>query len=94
MEQTGVKHLPVTKARAKLGTLLAQASQKKSRFVITKKGKPAGVLLSVADLDDMLEELDPEFQKSLKVAAKEYRAGKAVMLKGYRKHGAPNRTTG
>jgi hypothetical protein len=26
----------------------------------------------------MLEELDPEFQKSLKVAAKEIRAGKGI----------------
>jgi len=41
------------------------------------------VILGITDLDDMLEELDPEFQKSLKVAAKEYRAGKAISLREY-----------
>ncbi|HEV8662622.1 MAG TPA: hypothetical protein VGT06_05675 [Candidatus Methylomirabilis sp.] len=33
----------------------------------------------------MLEELDPEFQKTLKIAATEYRAGKAVSLRDYLK---------
>lgn len=91
MEQRIVQHLPLTKARAKLGSLLTQASQKKRRFIITKKGEASAVLLSVTDLDDMLEELDPEFQKSLKIAAKEYRAGKAITLKEYQKKRAAPR---
>ena len=45
----------------------------------------AAVLLGAADFDDMLEELDPEFQKSLKIAAGEHRAGKAVSLRDYLK---------
>ena len=53
------------------------------RFIITKSGKPAAVVIGATDFDDMLEELDPEFQKSLKVAEKEHRAGKSLTLKDY-----------
>jgi prevent-host-death family protein len=69
-------------------------SQKKARFVITKSGKPAAVILGVTDLDDMLEELDPEFQKSLEVAAKEYRAGKTISLPEYLKERLAARRAG
>ncbi len=75
--------IPAYIARTQLGSLLQQAAQKKARFVITKSGKPTAVLLGVTDFDDMLEELDPAFQQSLKTAAKEYRAGKAISLREY-----------
>jgi prevent-host-death family protein len=75
--------VPAYIARTQLGSLLKQVSQRKARFVITKSGKPAAVLLGATDFDDILEELDPEFQKSLMVAAKEYRAGKSVAMKDY-----------
>ena len=77
--------IPAYIARTQLGSLLKQTAEKKERFVITKSGKPTAVLLSISDFDDMLEELDPEFQRSLKAAAKEYRAGKAVTLREYLK---------
>lgn len=77
--------VPAYIARTQLGSLLKQVAGKKARFIITKNGKPTAVLLGATDLDDMLEELDPEFQESLKVAAKEYRAGKAISLREYLK---------
>ena len=77
--------IPAYIARTQLGSILKQVTQKKSRFIITKSGKPTAVLLGAQDFDDMLEELDPEFQKSLKIAAKEYRAGKSITLKEYLK---------
>lgn len=75
--------IPAYIARTQLGSLLKEVSQRKRRFVITKSGKPTAVLLGAADFDDMLEELDPEFQKSLKVAAKEHQAGKSITLRNY-----------
>jgi len=75
--------IPAYVARTQLGSLLQQAAQQKARFVITKSGKPTAVLLGVKDFDDMLEELDPVFQKSLKAAAREYQAGKAISLREY-----------
>ncbi len=77
--------VPAYIARTQLGSLLKQVASRKARFVVTRSGKPTAVLLGIADFDDMLEELDPEFQKSLKVAAREYRAGKAVTLREYLK---------
>jgi len=86
--------IPAYIARTQLGSLLRQVASKKARFVITKSGKPTAVLLGVQDFDDILEELDPEFQKSLKVAAKEYRAGKAVSLRDYVKRRLAARRAG
>ncbi len=77
--------VPAYVARTQLGSLLERVANRKARFVVTRSGKPTAVLLGIADFDDMLEELDPEFQKSLKAAAKEYRAGKAISLREYLK---------
>jgi prevent-host-death family protein len=77
--------IPAYIARTQLGSILKQVAQRRARFIITKSGKPAAVVIGASDFDDMLEELDPEFQKSLKVAAKEYRSGKSITLKDYLK---------
>ena len=77
--------VPAYVARTQLGSLLKQVREKKARFVITKSGRPTAVLIGAEDFDDMLEELDREFRKSLKVAAKEYRAGKSNTLREYLK---------
>lgn len=86
--------VPAYIARTQLGSLLRQVAERKTRFVITKSGKPTAVLLGAADFDDIVEELDPEFQKSLKVAAREYRAGKAVTLREYVKERLARRRAG
>jgi len=86
--------VPAYVARTQLGSLLKQVTQRKQRFVITKSGKPTAVLLSASDFDDMLEELDPEFQKSLKVAGKEYRAGRAISFQDYLKRRLAARRAG
>jgi len=72
-------------ARTQFGALLKQVRERKARFIITKSGKPTAVLLGATDFDDMVEELDPEFQQSLKISVKEHRAGKSIALKDYLK---------
>ncbi len=86
--------VPAYVARTQLGSLLKQVANRKARFVVTRSGKATAVLLGIADFDDMLEELDPEFQKSLKIAATEYRAGKAVSLRDSLKGRLVARRTG
>jgi prevent-host-death family protein len=86
--------IPAYIARTQLGSLLRQVTQKRTRFLITRKGKPTAVLLSAADFDDILEELDPEFQKSLKITAKELRAGKGITLEQYLKERLAGRRVG
>lgn len=82
MAQTAIT-ISAGSARTRLGSLLKQARNNRRRFIITKNGEPSAVLLAVSDFDDMLEELDPEFQQSLKEAADECRAGKAVPLRSF-----------
>lgn len=77
--------IPAAIARTQLGSLLKQIAHKRARFVITKGGKPTAVLLGIGDFDDIVEELDPAFQRSLKAAAGEHKAGKAVTLSDYLK---------
>jgi len=77
--------IPAYIARTQLGSILKQVAQKKARFIITKSGKPTAVLMGTTDFDDILEELDPEFQKSLRGAAGEHRAGKSLTLQAYLK---------
>jgi prevent-host-death family protein len=72
--------IPSTLARIQTGSLLNQIADRSARFVITRSGKPAAVLLGVDDFDDLVEKLDPVFQKSLMVAAAEYNAGQAIAL--------------
>jgi prevent-host-death family protein len=84
-KRTSITAVPAYIARTQLGSLLKQVGEQKARFLITKSGKPTAVLLSATDFDDILEELDPEFQASLKAAAGEFRAGKAVSLQDYLK---------
>jgi len=86
--------IPAYIARTQLGSLLRQVTEKRARFLITRKGKPTAVLLSAADFDDILEELDPELQKSLKIAAKELRAGKGITLEQYLKDRLAGRRAG
>jgi prevent-host-death family protein len=93
-KRTMTTTVPAYVIRAQLGSLLKQVTQKKARFIITKSGKPTAVLMGTTDFDDMLEELDPEFQKSLKVAAKEIRADKGVTLQQYVKERLPARRAG
>ncbi len=85
--------VPAYVARTQLGSLLKQVTQRKARFVITKSGKPTAVLLSASDFDDMLEELDPAFQKSLRVAAQEYQTGQSITLKEYVKRRLAHRAS-
>jgi len=73
------------------GRFLRLAAEKKARFVITRSGRPSAVFLGFDDFEDIVEELDPEFQKNLKAAASEYRAGRAIPLEEYvKRRGVPS----
>jgi prevent-host-death family protein len=86
--------IPASLARTQLGSLLKQVAERRVRFIITKSGRPTAVLMGATDFDDMLEELDPELQKSLKVAAKEIQAGKGITLQQYLKERLAARRAG
>jgi len=90
-----VTTIPAYVARTQLGSILkALQGKRAARFIITKGGKPVACMISPTDLDDILEELDPEFQKSLKLAHKEYQAGKTITLHDYMKKKIRSRRAG
>ena len=74
--------IPASQARSEFGELLTQL-KKRHRFEITRNGELAGILMSPDDYYDIMEELDPAFQKSLRDAADEYRQGKGRPLAEY-----------
>lgn len=72
--------IPAYIARTQLGSILKRTVKERERFIITKTGVPTAVLISISDFDDMLEELDPLFQRSLTIAANEIKTGKGITL--------------
>jgi prevent-host-death family protein len=55
----------------------------KEQVIITRHGKPAGVLIGFKSEDDWFEyrlENDPRFQKRIEAARRNIRAGKGVPL--------------
>jgi len=75
--------------KSRLGQIL-RALDENERFVILRRNRPVGILLSIQEyvkehpseyadvqdfIDTLLEESDPEFQRSLKREAQEVRRG-------------------
>ena len=77
--------VPAYIARTQFGSLLKKTAEERERFIITKTGVPTAVLISISDFDDMVEELDKEFQKSLRIAREEYTSGQVNSLADYLK---------
>jgi prevent-host-death family protein len=74
-----MKEVPLAKAKDHLCKYLREAE--KEHIVITKHGRPAGVLIGFASEDDWFEyklEHDPRFAKRMAAARAALRAGKGV----------------
>ena len=78
------KIIPALQARTQLGEIINRACYGKSRFIVTRGGKPAVVIMGVEDYENMLEiigeQLDGEFQADLKEAWADYKAGRVSTL--------------
>ena len=82
---TALKEISALEVRQHLGEILSQVANQRNRFVIKKAGIPTAILLSIQDYEDLedlvdtaLEQLDPEYQKSLKRARKDIEAGRYI----------------
>ncbi|GKS57641.1 hypothetical protein YTPLAS18_11680 [Nitrospira sp.] len=58
LEGAMTKTLPISEARANLPDLVDQSSKRMVRFIITRQGLPAAVLMSHAELESWQETLD------------------------------------
>jgi prevent-host-death family protein len=76
-----VRSVPLSAVKDDLSHLLREAA--KGEIVITRHGKPAGVLIGFETEDDWFEyrlENDPRFLQRIEKARKSLRAGRGVRL--------------
>jgi len=81
IRKSRVKAVPLSEAKDDLSHLLREAA--KADIVITRHGKPAGVLIGFESEDDWFEyrlENDPRFLQRVEKARKSLRAGRGVRL--------------
>ena len=81
IRKNDVKTIPLSEAKDDLSHLLRVAA--KGDVVITRHGKPAGVLIGFASEDDWFEyrlENDPRFLRRVEKARASLRAGRGVAL--------------
>jgi prevent-host-death family protein len=76
-----VKEVPLSEAKDDLSSLLREAET--HDIVITRHGKPAGVLIGFKSEDDWFDyrlENDPRFLRRIEAARKSLREGKGIRL--------------
>jgi len=81
VRKTSVKEVPLSEVKDDLSKFLREAE--KQQIVITRHGKPAGVLIGFESEDDWFEfrlEHDPRFLERIASARKSLRAGRGVKL--------------
>ena len=81
IRKSRMKEVPLSEAKNDLSRLLREAE--KQDIVITRHGKPAGVLIGFKSEDDWFDyrlENDPRFLRRIEAARKSARAGKVTRL--------------
>ena len=81
VRKSRVKQIPLSEVKDDLSHFLREAE--KGDIVITRHGKPAGVLIGFKSEDDWFEyrlENDPRFLRRIEKARKSLRAGRGVRL--------------
>ena len=81
IRKSGVKRVPLSEIKDDFSRYLHEAE--KQEIVITRHGKPAGLLIGFESEDDWFEyrlENDPRFLERVEKARKNLRAGRGVRL--------------
>ncbi|WP_426421279.1 type II toxin-antitoxin system Phd/YefM family antitoxin [Bradyrhizobium genosp. A] len=82
VRKSGAKEVPLSEIKDNLSRYLREAETQE--IVITRHGKPAGVLIGFESGDDWFEyrlEHDPRFVQRVEQARNSLRAGRGVKLK-------------
>ena len=80
-EKAGMKEVPLSEVKDDLSRFLREAE--KTEIVITRHGKPAGVLIGFASEDEWFDyrlENDPRFLDRIARARQNLRAGRGMKL--------------
>ncbi len=81
VRKSGVREVPLSEMKDDLSRFLHEAE--KEEIVITRHGKPAGVLIGFESEDDWFEyrlENDPRFLQRIERARRSLRAGRGTKL--------------
>jgi prevent-host-death family protein len=81
VRKSGMKEIPLSEVKDDLSRFLREAERQE--IVITRHGKPAGVLIGFETEDDWFDyrlENDPRFLKRIEQARVSLRAGRGVRL--------------
>lgn len=81
IRRPGVRQVPLSEMKEDLSRFLREAEG--AEIVITRNGKPAGVLIGFASEDDWLDyqlEMDPRFLRRIEQARNSLRAGCGVRI--------------
>jgi prevent-host-death family protein len=81
VRSSGMKEVPLSEIKDDLSRFLREAETQE--IVITRHGKPAGVLIGFESEDDWLEyrlENDPRFLRRIEQARNSLKAGRGVRL--------------
>jgi prevent-host-death family protein len=81
VRKPGVKEVPLSEVKDDLSRYLREAETKE--IVITRHGKPAGVLIGFESEEDWFDyrlENDPRFLRRIEQARRSLRAGRGVKL--------------
>jgi prevent-host-death family protein len=81
IRKSGMKEVPLSEIKDDLSRYLREAERQE--IVITRHGKPAGVLIGFESEDDWFEyrlENDPRFLRRIEQARKNLEAGRGIRL--------------
>jgi len=81
IRRSGVRQVPLSEMKEDLSRFLREAEG--GEIVITRNGKPAGMLIGFASGDDWLDyqlENDPHFLRRIERARESLRAGRGVKI--------------
>ena len=81
VRKSGIRKVPLSEVKDDLSRFLREAE--KQDIVITRHGKPAGVLIGFETEDDWFEyrlEADPRFLRRIEQARASLRAGRGVRI--------------
>jgi antitoxin YefM len=79
--------VPFTEAKAHLSELVDRTSREHERFVVTRNGRPAAVLMSPEDLESLEETVDiledRKLLESIRTSRREAAEGKRLRLRDH-----------
>ena len=76
-----IKTIQASELRSGFKSALGHVKKTKEPLVITERGIPTSVLVSIDEYEDYLSSRDPKLLASIKAARKEYKEGRTYTFK-------------